>query len=51
MLIGKVIFLLLAVCYSVPVVFGFARGATIGAAQTMLWGIGIVGFITLQWLV
>ena len=51
-LIGKVGFLLLAFAYSVPLFIGGVKhGQRVSSAQTFLWSVGVVGFITLQWLV
>lgn len=50
-LAGKAICLLLFIFYSVPVIIGGAiRGSRVSDAQSVLWGIGAAGFITLQWL-
>lgn len=49
-LAGKIAFLMLFVCYSVPVVLAGARGQKVYGLQTFLWGSGLVGFVTLQWL-
>lgn len=50
MLAGKIGFLLLFAFYSVPVLIGGCRGNTVHNAQTFLWAIGLVGFVTIQWL-
>ena len=48
----KIVSLGLAVAYSVPVfVGGAAQGGRVSFGQTLLWTIGVVGFVTLQWLV
>lgn len=51
-LAGKIIFLMLGVAYSVPVIVGGAiHKARVTDAQTWCFAIGWVGFATLQWLI
>lgn len=50
-IIAKAVCLLLAVTYGVSNLMRFARGSVVNGVTMWLMSIGIVGFVTLQWLV